>query len=311
LSRFVAGDGEIGRLAELQHGHIHLQQLQIAGVGRHARAHRLRNGQLHATLPSVFLVGRPKPTELGRIMAAALCFKGDALVTDRASASVWGLMDTTQALGADELIDVLVVGRSARLDRGVRVHRTSAITKSDIRWRNGIPVTSPALTILRLAATMDEFELETALSAGFRKNLVRRSQLEDVMQRNPRAKGIAKLRQLLEQTESLHDTRSRYERKLLKLLKAADLPLPLTNIPVAGKLVDGVWPDLKLILEFDGWQYHGKRKGFETDRLRDQHLLIADQRVLRVTAHQIDRRPYALIARIASVTTALRISIAN
>jgi very-short-patch-repair endonuclease len=240
-------------------------------------------------------------------MAAALHFRGDALVAGLASAQIWGMLDTTQGPDTDDPIDVLRAGRNGGRPRGVQVHRTSTIERQDIRWRNGIPVTSPALTILRLAAGMDELELETVLSAGFRKNLVRRSQLDDVMQRHPGTKGIGKLRTLLEQGESLRDTRSRYERKLLKLLEAAELPLPLTNTWVAGKCVDAVWPDLRLILEFDGWQDHGKRRGFESDRLRDQHLLIADHHVMRVTFRQIDFRPHALLARIASVQTMLRL----
>jgi very-short-patch-repair endonuclease len=241
------------------------------------------------------------------MMAAALYFRGDALVTGQAAAQVWGLLDTTQQLEARDPIRVLLAGRNATPPDGIVVHRTKSVARQDIRWRNGIPVTSPALTILRLAAEMDELELETVLSAGFRKNLVRRSQLDDVMQRHPGAKGIGKLRTLLEQGESLRDTRSRYERKLLNLLKAAELPLPTTNTWVAGKLVDAVWPELRLIVEFDGWQDHGKRKGFESDRLRDQHLLIADHHVMRVTFRQIDFRPHALLARIASVQTMLRL----
>lgn len=241
------------------------------------------------------------------MMSAALYFKGDGLVTGRAAAELWTMLDTTQAVRDDDPIDVQLVGRNAEDPRGVRIRRTKALLRQDIRWRNGIPVTSPALTILRLAAEMDEFELETVLAAGFRKKLVRRSQLDDVMQRNPGAKGIGKLRTLLEQGESLRDTRSRYERKLLKLLEAAELPLPTTNAWVAGKFVDAVWPDLRLIVEFDGWQDHGKRKGFERDRLRDQHLLIGDHHVMRVTFRQIDFRPHALLARIASVQTMLRL----
>jgi very-short-patch-repair endonuclease len=239
------------------------------------------------------------------MMAAVLYLKGDALVTACAGAQLWGLLDTTQLLDADDPIDVLLVGRNAQQPAGVRVHRTKALAKPDIRWRKGIPVTSPALTILRLAGQMDDLELETVLSAGFRKNLVRRSQLDEVMKRNPRSKGIATLRGLLAQEEELHDTRSKYERKLLKLLRAAELPLPITNTWVGGVYVDGVWPDLKLVLEFDGWQRHGERDGFENDRLRDQHLLIAGHQSLRVTARQIDRRPYALVARLASIAAAL------
>jgi very-short-patch-repair endonuclease len=239
------------------------------------------------------------------MMAAVLYLKGDALATGRAGAQLWGLLDTTQLLDADDPIDVLLVGRNAEQPAGVRIHRVKALAKPGIRWRKGIPVTSPALTILRLAGQMDDLELETVLSAGFRKNLVRRSQLEDVVERNPRAKGIGTLRHLLEQGESLHDTRSRYERKLLKLLRAAELPLPITNTWVGGVYVDGVWPDLKLVLEFDGWQRHGERDGFETDRVRDQRLLIAQHQVIRITARQIDHRPYALVARIASIAAVL------
>jgi very-short-patch-repair endonuclease len=299
------GDAEISRLSELQHGHVHLKQLRAAGIRRHALDHRIRIGRLHATLPCVYLVGRPQRDAFGRMMAAALYFRGDALVTEHAAAQAWGLLDSTQQLKDVAPISVLLVGRNATAPSGVVVRRAGRVAKQDIRWRNGIPVTSPALTILRLAAQMDDLELETVLSAGFRKNLVRRPQLDDVIQRNPRAKGIATLRSLLEQTESLHDTRSGYERKLLKLLRAAELPLPITNTWVGGVYVDGVWPDLKLVLEFDGWQRHGERDGFETDRLRDQRLLIAGHQTLRVTARQIDRRPYALVARIASISTVL------
>lgn len=217
------------------------------------------------------------------------------------------MLDTTQQVGEKDPIRVLLLGRNASSPRGVVVHRTKSLARQDIRWRNGIPVTSPARTILDLAGTMDQFELEAVLLAGLRQNIVRRSQLHDVMERNPRAKGIAKLRALLKQSESLHDTRSKYERRFRSLLRAAELPLPTANIWIAGKFVDGVWPDLRLVLEIDGFKDHGKRDKFESDRVRDQHLTIAGHRVMRVTAHHIDHAPYALVARTASIITTLRL----
>ena len=241
-------------------------------------------------------------------MAAALYFRGDALVTGPSAAQLWGLLDTTQQVERWDPIRVLLVGRNATPPEGIVVCRTKALARQDIRWRADIPVTSPARTLLDLAATMDDLELESALSAGFRKNLVRRSNLADVMERNPHAKGIGTLRSLLDQTESLHDTRSKYERKLLKLLRAAELPIPITNTWVAGKFVDGHWPDLNLVLEFDGWKDHRDRDRFESDRLRDQHLTIARQHHIRVTGRQIDRTPYALVARLAAMITTLKLA---
>ena len=164
------------------------------------------------------------------------------MVAARAAAQLWGVLDSTQQLGDDDPIDVLVAGRNASQPDGVLVHRTRSLARQDIRWRNGIPVTSPARTILDLAATMDDLELEAVVSVALGKRVVRKSQLEDVMTRNPHASGIAKLRALLDQATSLHDTRSVYERKLLRLLKQAELPLPITNTRVAGEFVDGEQP---------------------------------------------------------------------
>ncbi len=302
------GDAEIARLAELQHGHVHLHQLRAAGIKRGAILHRIQTGRLHATLPAVYLVGRPQRDVLGRMMAAALYFRGDGLVTGRPGAQAWRLLDTTRQLGADAPISVLLVGRNATAPPGVVAWRTQALARQDVRWRQGIPLTSPARTILDCAREMNELELESVLAVALGQNMVRRAQLKDVMERNSYAKGIGVLRQLLAQTEPLHDTRSEYERKLLELLRAADLPLPITNTWVAGQFVDGVWPDLKLVLEFDGWKYHGGRSKFETDRLRDQHLIVAGHQTMRITARQIDQRPHALIARIASAITTLRLN---
>jgi hypothetical protein len=76
------GDREILRLAELQHGLIHRFQLLDAGMGRGALSHRLRTGWLRVTFPSVYRVGGAGETRRGRIMAAALYFRGYAAAAD-------------------------------------------------------------------------------------------------------------------------------------------------------------------------------------------------------------------------------------
>lgn len=292
------------RLATRQHGHIHRQQILRAGLGRGAIAHRLRTGWLQAVHPSVYRLAGAGGSRAGRCMAAILFFAGHAVVAQREAASLWQLLDTTQEPREDAPVHVLLAGRSYRPRPGVVVRRAVALPQSDLRWRQGIPVTSPARTLLDLAGTMSDIELEAALASAFRRSLVRRAQLDEVMARNPRARGIGVLRALLVQAEPLHDTRSIYERKMLALLQAAELPRPLTNVLVADKLVDGLWPDLKLAYEFDGWRIHRDR--FERDRLRDQDLLIAGHRVVRISRRQVDLQPYALVARIASVITSLR-----
>ena len=217
------------------------------------------------------------------------------------------MLDSTQQPKGRAAVHVLLVAPSYRPQPGIRVHRTQSLAPQDIRVRYGIPVTSPARTLLDLAGIFGELELEAAMLIAFRRQGLRLSQLHDVIARNPYAKGVARLRALLDQPQTLHDTRSLYERRLLRLLREAELPLPVTNVTAAGHLVDAIWPDLKLVVEFDSWRHHRERDRFETDRLRDQHLAATGHQAIRITARQIDDRPYALVARIASVITSLRL----
>jgi very-short-patch-repair endonuclease len=302
------GDREMFRLADLQHGALHLQQLRAASIGRHALAHRVDTGQLRRLFPSVYAVGRAQTDLHGRSMAALLHFKGDALASATSAAELWSLVDTTQQSQPNRCVEVLLVGRNAEPTPGIRIHRTRTLARQDIRWRHGIPLTSPARTLLDLAAILDQFELESALSAAFRRSAVRRNQLADVISRNPHAKGVGRLRTLVEATAKPRDTRSDYERRLLALLREAELPLPQTNAYVGPHMVDMLWPDLKFIVEFDSWSFHGDRASFEEDRLRDQVLATADHQVMRITARHLDHTPTALVARLAAIMTARRLS---
>jgi very-short-patch-repair endonuclease len=86
---------------------------------------------------------------------------------------------------------------------------------------------------------------------------------------------------------------------MLHLIRAAKLPPPRTNTPVAGFEADFVWPEHKLIVEFDGYQFHGHRQAFERDRRRDQAHVAAGYRVIRVTWRQLEHEPYTVVAAIA------------
>jgi len=299
------GDAEISRLAELQHGHVHRIQLRAAGLGRGAVSNRLATGRLHRSLPSVYLVGRPGADAAGREMAAALHFRGDALIAGRTAAERWGLEITGAPPRAP--VDVLTVSPHTTAVSGVRITRTRALTRSDVRWRNGIPVTSPARTLLDLAGMLSPAELEAAVASALGHGLTRRSNITNVMARNPHAKGIALLRELAAEDSQPRDTRSNYERKLLELIRLAGLPVPQTNVRLAGHLVDVYWPELRLVAEFDSWTYHRGRAAFEQDRLRDQHLLAAGHRVTRITGRQLDHSAYEVVARLATIIAAARL----
>jgi very-short-patch-repair endonuclease len=52
-------------------------------------------------------------------------------------------------------------------------------------------------------------------------------------------------------------------------------------------LVDVLWREGRLIIEVDGWETHGNRATFETDRHRDYELSLSNYLVLRITNEEI------------------------
>ena len=94
------------------------------------------------------------------------------------------------------------------------------------------------------------------------------------------------------------DTRSALEVALLQLCDDNGLPAPLANVPIAGFTVDFHWPGTNLIVETDGFTYHRMPTTFESDRDRDQLLMLAGYRVARFTYNQLTRQRTASAVRL-------------
>ena len=94
-------------------------------------------------------------------------------------------------------------------------------------------------------------------------------------------------------------TRSGGERKMLNLIRAAGLPVPSTDVLIAGFTADFVWPDQRLIVELDGYPYHRDRAAFERDHRRDIVHRNSGYDVLRFTGRQLEEEPFLVITAIA------------
>jgi very-short-patch-repair endonuclease len=67
-----------------------------------------------------------------------------------------------------------------------------------------------------------------------------------------------------------------------------------------------MWREQRLIVEVDGFAFHGSRHAFERDRRRDAELLAAGFRVVRFTWRQIAGEPEVVVARLAVLLAATR-----
>jgi very-short-patch-repair endonuclease len=194
---------------------------------------------------------------------------------------------------------VTLPGRSNRSRLGIRLHRARSLDPKDVRHREGIRLTAPARTLIDLAQFISRRDLERAYEEAQVLNLVRRTELRAALERVPGRHGSPAIRALLDQASPPALTRSEGEARLLVLLRAADLSPTEVNARIGRYEVDFLWRRERLVVEVDGFAYHGNRAAFERDRLRDADLQAAGHRVIRVTWRQIENKPEALIARLA------------
>jgi len=278
-------------IAARQHAVVSGAQLAAAGLDRHALAHRVAEGWLRRLHRGVFLVGTVEPPLAGA-MAATLACGDDAVLSHHSAAVLWGLC--APAAGA---MHVSVVGRNLRGPPGVVIHRIRDLHPADATRHDGIPVTSPARTLLDLATQLPNRELARAVEEAQVRRLVTDRSLNEQFSRYPRHRGAGRLREAARTEPTL--TRSEAERRLIELIRAARLPEPRANARVGRYEVDLLWPEQRLVVEVDGYAFHSTRAAFERDRRRDADLQAAGYRVIRVTWRQIAEEPEAVVATLA------------
>jgi very-short-patch-repair endonuclease len=78
------------------------------------------------------------------------------------------------------------------------------------------------------------------------------------------------------------------------------------NSRVSRYEVDFLWPEKRLVVEFDSFRFHSPRAKFERDRERDAALAAIGYTVMRVTWRQLVDTPDAVVARIAGALSVRR-----
>ena len=213
-------------------------------------------------------------------MAATLATGG--VLSHRSAAALWGMRPF------DGRIEITT--RAARRPRqGLLLHR-AVLPPDETTTHHGIPVTTPARTQLDLAGVLQKHQLRQVMNEAERLRLPGAHELAN---RHPTTKGRARL------TAPVAHTRRDLEARFHTFLDDRRFPRPQTNVLIEGKEVDVVWPDRRLIVELDSWEYHRTRANFEDDRRRDRRLAAQGWTVLRVTWRDLDE-PGRLAAELAA-----------
>ncbi len=193
----------------------------------------------------------------------------------------------------------MTVPHRSRSSKPIRRH-VSEVPHDERTVEEGIPVTTVPRTILDLAATEDTDTVQGLIRESERLQLTDRLSLPHLLQRYRGKRGTRKLHVVLDRLkeEPAGTKRSPLEERFAPFLRRRHLPLPRFNdwIVLGSKryCVDCHWPDLRQILELDGWESHSTRSAFHGDRARDRRLTAAGYTVTHITWKQLDDEPEAI-----------------
>ena len=189
-------------------------------------------------------------------------------------------------------IDVTIPRGGGRRRPGIAIHVTRSLDPTEVTVREGIPLTTPARTLVDLAAVLPPRALARALEQAVILRIFDGVALDAALARSRGRRGIGALRRLLAELEDEPaPTRTELERRFLELVRGAGLPTPVVNAHLAGYEVDFHWPRQRLVVETDGRATHATPYAFERDRRRDLDLSLAGWQVLRVGWRQVVEQP--------------------
>ncbi len=290
----------IAAIARRQHGVVSLDDLAGLGLSASAIRSRVGSGRLQRVHRGVFAVGPVALTRRGRFMAAVLACSPSAALGYRCACELRELLPRR-----GQLIDVITQNRRARRRDGIRVHTSATLAPHDVTLVDNIPCTSLARTLLDIAEDGPRRDVERALDRAEQQEILDMRAIDDVLERSNGRRGAKLLRAVLaEYRVGSTLTRSELEEAFIVICRAAGLPPDAVNAWIAfpdggGAEADFLWRDQRLIVEVDGRSVHATRRAFQSDRRRDQRLMLLGWRVVRFTWQQVKFEP-------AYVATTLR-----
>ena len=276
-----------------QWGHVTRPQLLGLGLGTGGIDWRLKNGALVARYPGVYALAPARVDPPALAAAAVLAGGPDAVASHASAAFLWGFVARWQPPPE------ITLTAGDRRPRGILTHRCPSLKRRDIRRQLRVPVTSPARTILDIAPRLTAKQRTRLVNDARRDGYLHPDSFTDILARNPYHPGTKLLTPFAD--TSTNPTRSPFEDEFLAFVQRYGLPTPQINVIVNGREVDAYFPDAKLIVEADGWDFHKDREAFEDDRERDAENLRHGLKTLRITKQRMTQTPDREAARLNEI----------
>ena len=280
----------IARIARLAHGVVTRAELLAEGLTPKEIKRRVAKGALIPEYAGVYRAGHAAPSVLARYMAAVKACGPGALLCGRAAAYLHGILKSRNPPPPE------VLTPTARKPEGLKTRRTRNPDRRDGTKVKGIPVTNVPVTLVHLAAELDDEDLARCCHEAGVKYRTTPRHMDAVLRRMPNTKGAAALKAIMS-----GDTKvllSKLEKRFIERLVEHNLPLPDTNQIADGRYVDCRWTDKGVTVELNGFRFHNSRHAFDQGGDREREAYARGDEFRRYTYKDVFEEPSRMFAEL-------------
>ena len=190
------------------------------------------------------------------------------------------------------------VRHQLRNSDGLVVHRRDGAPLTRIDGRRA---TTPAWTAVEVARGLRRPRALATLDAALRSGTCSRQDLHMAAVEQYGRRGVVHVRELIPLADPRAESPMESEARLMMLdggLTCPELQFEVTDRLGRRWRLDFAWPDRRVAVEFDGFQWHSDPEAFRRDRQKRAALLDMDWSVTSIVADDVRKRPYDTVLRI-------------
>lgn len=258
----MKADYDLVALAALQAGYLSRQQIDQHGLTEAAIKWRVQEGTLRGVRKGLYRVDGIGGDYRGLIRGAMAILPGPT-VSHEAAAEVYGIPYVPRRCAV-----VTVHQRTTHEFPSVQIHRSLDFIGDHRQLVNSLPTTTPARTLIDLAAVLHPHALRNALDDSLASRLVSIEEVQSVYDHVARRGrvGSGEMRKVLRERDGSESVKaSRLERMGMRIFALGGLPEPIWQYPAPwddDKRIDFAWPYMCVGCECDSRRWHTRVADF-------------------------------------------------
>jgi predicted transcriptional regulator of viral defense system len=285
-----------------------LTRAQLLACGRSERQidYAVATDQLTRVQFGVYRVAGTALTEDSALAAGLLSTEGAA--SHRSAAHLLNLVDA-----APSTPEIVVGARQSQRATGLIIHRSSDLVPADICRIRDLRCTTATRTLIDLGAVVSAAVLESALERALHQRMTTISRVHERLDQVARRgrPGVTALREVLElRTPRLGIAESELELLIWRVLRRHHVPLPQRQVEVTldgcAFRLDMAYAPQRIFIEGDGFGVHSTRIAFESDRSRQNKLVVAGWLPLLFTWRQARTSEHEIADHVQAALTMRR-----